>query len=268
MQQFSFQGQELPYHYYSPAAGIPVVLLHGFLEQQAMWGAFRQMALSSQPTVTLNLPGHGGAPVLGHTHRMDLLAEVVNALLEQLQLRKVVLHGHSMGGYVALAFAQKYPEKLAGLLLQNSTPRADTEERKQQRDRAIKLAHERPEAYIKSTVPQLFNSPATPFMQEAIQEAVAQGLHTSRDGVLATLRGLKTRPDRTKVLENLSCPKLILAGKNDPLISLQSLTALKGVNGTQVAALQGGHMSHYEDKEGLAAAVKAFLLHLPKGKRE
>lgn len=262
MKTFTFQGQLYTYQYY-PGEGTPVVLLHGFLEQQAMWAAFRQMALPHRAVLVLDLPGHGQAPLLSATHTMEQLADLVNALLELLQFPRVVLHGHSMGGYVALAFAEKHPQKLAGLILQNSSPFADSKERQQQRDRAIYLAQQHRAVYIKNTIPQLFNSPQSPALKKAIAEAVKQGLNTSTAGITASLQGMKLRPDRTQILLQLKCPILMVAGQNDPLIPLQSLEPLQKTKSLKLTSVKGGHMSHLEDTKGLMAAVHTFLRHLP-----
>src|SRR5690606_19202303 len=106
--------------------------------------------LSTQRRVIcIDLPGHGNTGNFGNIHTMELMAEVVNAVLEHLNIYGVSLVGHSMGGYVSLAFAEKYPEKVTGLVLLNSTPEADSKERKINRDRAVDLVLKNKDAYIK-----------------------------------------------------------------------------------------------------------------------
>ena len=115
--------------YTDQGKGTAVVLLHGFLENQSMWKAFIPELVKKHRIITIDLLGHGETECLGYVHTMEDQADMVHHVLHELKIRKAVLIGHSMGGYVALAFAELYPDNVKGIVLQNSTSRADSEER-------------------------------------------------------------------------------------------------------------------------------------------
>ena len=116
-----------------------VVLLHGYLESMFVWDDFVPLLYKRVRVVTLDLPGHGISEVRGECHSMEYLADVVRDALQALGIARCTLVGHSMGGYVALAFCERHPEMLDGLVLFSSTPNADTEEKRENRRREIAL---------------------------------------------------------------------------------------------------------------------------------
>ena len=110
--------------YNEQGKGTAVVLLHGFLENQSMWDAFVPEFSKKYRVITIDLLGHGQTECLGYIHSMEDQADMVHHVLHELKIRKAILVGHSMGGYVALAFAELYPDNMKGLVLLNSTSRA------------------------------------------------------------------------------------------------------------------------------------------------
>jgi pimeloyl-ACP methyl ester carboxylesterase len=129
--------------------GTALVLLHGFLENKSMWDAFIPELSKKYRVITLDLLGHGDTECYGYVHAMEDQADMLYALTLFLKLRKVVLVGHSMGGYIALAFAELFPDHVKGLVLLNSTSRADSEERKVNRDRAIEAVKQNYAAFVR-----------------------------------------------------------------------------------------------------------------------
>ena len=123
--------------YSDTGKGTAVVLLHGFLENKKMWDDYIPVLSQKNRVITIDLLGHGDSECLGYIHSMEENAQVVRSVLTHLRIRKAVFIGHSMGGYVALAFADLYPNSIKGLVLLNSTAKADSAERKKNRDRAI-----------------------------------------------------------------------------------------------------------------------------------
>ena len=95
--------------------------------------------------------------------------------------------------------------------------------------------------------------------EDAIENIKTEALKTPLQGYVATQEGMKIRTDRTKTLENLNCKKLIIAGKNDPILSKTDLHQLEKLNGVTVTILEGGHMSHIENKEEFLQAVMRFI---------
>jgi pimeloyl-ACP methyl ester carboxylesterase len=123
---FSYKGGEI--HYSVTGNGFPVVLLHGYLESSEVWDGFVKRLSSRFKVISIDLPGHGLSSVYGEIHTMEFLATAVKELTDSLNLKKIFLTGHSLGGYVTLAFLEFFPEYLSGYCLFHSQPFADSEE--------------------------------------------------------------------------------------------------------------------------------------------
>ena len=136
--------------------GEPIVLLHGFLENSSIWDKFLIPLSKKNRVLSIDLLGHGKSECLSYIHTMEEMADAVNEVLKSLQIGKATIIGHSMGGYVGLAFAEKYIEKVKGICLMNSTSQADSEERKELRLRACKMAQTNYEALVKMSIINLF----------------------------------------------------------------------------------------------------------------
>ncbi|MGB0892059.1 MAG: alpha/beta fold hydrolase, partial [Flavobacteriaceae bacterium] len=126
--------------YTDQGKGTAIVLLHGFLENSTMWNNFVANVSKNHRVICIDLLGHGKTECLGYVHTMEDMSDAVEAVLNHLKIRRSIFIGHSMGGYVALAFAEHFPDNVKGLCLLNSTTRTDSEERKKLRSRAILAA--------------------------------------------------------------------------------------------------------------------------------
>src|SRR5690606_23884260 len=117
-------------YYDTRGNGPAMVLLHGFLESSKMWEPLIPELSKNRQIITIDLPGMGESGVIEEIHSMELMAQVVDALIDHLQIPIATLIGHSMGGYVTMAFTEMYADKVEKLVLLNSTPIADSEEKK------------------------------------------------------------------------------------------------------------------------------------------
>jgi len=133
----------------SIGSGPAVVLLHGFLENSSMWNQISEQISKKNRVVCIDLLGHGATENCGYIHTMEDQAEMVKAVLDHLRLRKYILIGHSMGGYIALAFAKLYPNNVKGLCLMNSTALPDSEEKKTNRDRGIVAVKQNHKTFVR-----------------------------------------------------------------------------------------------------------------------
>jgi pimeloyl-ACP methyl ester carboxylesterase len=246
-----------------PGAGPVLLLLHGFLEDQHMWQPLIPFFSAHGRVITLDLPGHGDAPNLGYEHSMEGMAEVVLSLLQHLELPKVVIAGHSMGGYVALAFAERYPKKLQALILLNSSPWHDSPERRASRERAIALVKRNREGYLRQAIPLLFAPESRKKCASAMQQAVQAAHKMNTQAIIAALYGMQMRPDREKVFRERSSSLLLVAAKGDPILEHEKLRKLAAVTGVKWLSLPRGHMSHIEApaalQEGLRPHLKTLL---------
>lgn len=247
-------------HYEVKGKGNPVVLLHGYLENLKMWEGFTGELAQNHQVILIDLPGHGKSGLYDKIHTMSLMAEKVNEVLEKLEIDKVTMIGHSMGGYVALAFAELFPEKLEAFILQNSSSLPDSEEKKEQRLKAVETAHKNLDTLIKMSVPSLFAENNLENVKPEIEFAKTLARETSVEGVEAALRGMRERPDRTQILQNFKGKIGIIMGKYDKAVNPADLKKiLPQKENIMVRELNTGHMSHLEAPEETLSFIKEFL---------
>jgi pimeloyl-ACP methyl ester carboxylesterase len=239
--------------------GTAVVLLHGYLENQGMWDEIVPELSKKHRVITIDLLGHGQTHCLGYVHAMEDQADVVHEVLSELRIRKAVFVGHSMGGYVALAFAELYPEYIKGLVLLNSTSRADSEERKTNRDRAIKAVKKDYTSFVRLSIANLFSEDNRTRLEDDIEKVKLEALKTPLQGIIAALEGMKIRKDREVLLHTGAYPKLLILGKKDPILNYDATAdQIENTNGTLVS-LSGGHMSVIENKEEVLKVLVDFI---------
>lgn len=203
------------------------VLLHGYLESMLVWDDFVPYLYKQVRVITLDLPGHGISVVKGPVHTMEYLADVVKDTLDALGIARCTLVGHSMGGYVALAFCEKYPERLDGVVLLSSTPDADTDEKKENRLREIKLVEAGKKDALARVAPEAGFAPENrPRMRDEIEDLVEQVFVTEDEGIAALLRGMIERPDRNEMLRRSAVRQFFIFGKHDGYIPLEKAEAL------------------------------------------
>ena len=257
MNQILYKNTKISYS--DTGKGNAVVLLHGFLENQTMWQDLVLELSKKHRVITLDLLGHGETECLGYIHSMEDNADVVQAVLSKLRIRKAVFVGHSMGGYVALAFAELYPEKIRGLVLLNSTSKADSEERKANRNRAIKAVKKDYTTFIRLSITNLFSPDNRELLVDEIEKVKNEALKTPLQGVVASLEGMKIRKDREVLLHLTPYPKMLILGKKDPVLIYE--TTLEQIENTTVklVTFPDGHMSHIENREELKDVLLGFF---------
>ena len=239
--------------------GTAIVLIHGFLENSTMWDTIKPTLSKRNRVVAIDLLGHGKSDCLGYVHTMELFSEAIEAVLKHLKLRKYILVGHSLGGYVCLQLAKKYPTKIKGLCLLNSTSNEDSEERKKLRFRANKMIQNNFTNMVRMSFVNLFGEESRKTFKTEINVALQEALQTPIQGYMAANEGMRIRENNNAVLAKNSFKKLIISGKKDPVLNLEtSLQEAKKTN-TEIVVLKGGHMSHIENKEELITTLKAFI---------
>ena len=238
------------------------MLLHGYLENQGMWQEFIPELSKKNRVITIDLLGHGQTECLGYIHSMENNADAVHQVLSELRIRKAVLAGHSMGGYVALAFAELYPEIVKGLVLVNSTSRADSEERKVNRDRAIKAVKKDYTSFVRLSIGNLFSENNREKLADAIEKVKTEALKTPLQGIVATLEGMKIRKDREVLLHFSPYPILLVLGKKDPVLNYEeNIEQIENTN-VKLVTFPDGHMSPIENHDDLKKVLLEFLKNL------
>lgn len=239
---------------------ITIVLLHGYLESLDVWEDFTRLLSPYMRVIALDLPGHGISEVKGEVHTMEFLAEAVHAVLELLDIKKCVICGHSMGGYVALEFLRKYPQATSGIILFHSVPYADTEEKKENRRREIEIVLGGKKDLLAATTTKSFSPANRKRFAQAIQELSDQAFLTDDDGVLALLRGMGQRRDNNAMLSESIVPQMFIFGRGDEYISAEvAADMITRHPKAQVLWLENsGHMGFIEEPEKSAQAIIKF----------
>lgn len=254
-----FNYKDIPIFYTDEGIGDVILLLHGFLENSSMWNDLAPELSKERRVITLDLLGHGQTGCLGYIHSMELMAEVVEAVLNHLKIETFTIIGHSMGGYVALALAENTSKNIQGLCLMNSTAQPDSDERKVNRDRAIAAVKQNHRAFVSMSVSNLFAPDNRELLKKEIEHTKQEALKTPLQGIIAALEGMKTRKDRTQLLRQSTFNKLLIIGKKDPVLDYQVLLNHAQEIGVEIIEFSDGHMSHIENKKELTYKLMQFI---------
>ncbi|MHB1148350.1 MAG: alpha/beta fold hydrolase [Lutibacter sp.] len=246
-------------HFTSIGKGNAVVLIHGFLENSTMWNEIAKVLSKRNRVIYIDLLGHGQTGNLGYIHTMEDQANMVKAVLNHLRLRKYILIGHSMGGYVTLAFAKLFPESIKGLCLMNSTALPDSEEKKISRDRAIKAIKKNHKTFVRVAIPMLFSEKNREIYLKEIEQITQEALHLSSQGIIAASEGMKIRKNQTPIYKTANFPIAMIVGKQDPALDYDSLIAQTKNTKVKIIEFPDGHMSHIENKESLIKSLSNFI---------
>jgi len=192
--------------------GTAVVLLHGFAEDGSTWDNLLAPLSARCRLIIPNLPAASS---------IEDLATAVKALLDHLGIDKCIMIGHSMGGYIALAFAEKYPDRLTALGLFHSTAYPDSEEKKAIRRKSIDFIRKNgADLFIRQSTPGLFGQYTHQHHPQLIDAMIDRYATFSPDTLIAWYQAMITRPDRTAVLREFHGPILFIIGEEDTIIPL------------------------------------------------
>ena len=240
-----------------------VVLLHGYLESMYVWDDFTSLLTPSVRVITVDIPGHGISEVKGEVHTMEMVADVLHEMLNSLGIEKVTMVGHSMGGYVSLAFCARYPEQLEGLVLLSSSPNPDTDLKKENRRREIALVRAGKKDALARVAPEAGFAEHNRRRLKSYIDDLVECVHiTEDDGIVALLGGMIERVDQNEMLRKCSVPQLFIMGKHDAYIPVEAAEAIIANNPqAEVAWLENsGHMGFIEEPEACAEALLKFVL--------
>ncbi len=252
-------------HFDDLGSGKVIVLLHGYLETMDIWGEFAKDLAKTYRVITIDIPGHGKSGKINDVHDMDLMADAVNTVLTFLRIEKCFVVGHSMGGYVTLAFMSKYRYKLYGISLFHSTPFADSDEKKANRDREIALIKDgKKDRLFNTNIPNGFATDNLEKFAAEVTKAKAIGAQNNEEGIIALLEGMKVRADRQNLLKETGLPVLFILGKKDNYIpyDLMHSVAQRTATGEILTLENSGHMGFIEEPEVCLKTLSSFVYHL------
>ena len=245
--------------YTDKGKGRALILIHGFLGNKELWSFHVSTLRKSFRVIAIDLPGHGGSDALGYIHPMELLAEAIQQLITHLKLRRVVLVGHSLGAYVALAFAEKYPDTLLGLISVNSTAKGDTVSRKKSRNQLIKLIKKDKNKALQLLVPTFFNY-KTRSTHWKIKRYLEAAKNCSSKGIVATIEGMKTRKEREIILNFAPFHYAYFVGEHDSIISIKDQKEEVALNkkGELLYFENSSHMIYLEEEAKSCKMIQKF----------
>ncbi len=224
-----------------------------------MWDNLTAEISKKNRVIAIDLLGHGNTDCLGYIHTMEDNADMVYAVLTALKVKKAVFVGHSMGGYIALAFMELFSDKIKGLVLLNSTSKADNAERKMNRDRAIKAVKENYTSFVRLSVANLFSEENRERLADAIEKVKLEALKTPIQGIVASLEGMKIRKDREILLHFATIPTLLVLGEKDQVLQYEDNKSQADHHNTELLTLPYGHMSTIESPTEVLKALQQFL---------
>ena len=256
-----YQSEEGRISYNDTGSGFPVVLLHGYLETALIWESFASRLSEKFRVITPDLPGHGGSSPFGSVHTMELMASVVKDLLHHLGVQRSFIAGHSMGGYVTLAFADQYPDLLSGFCLFHSQPFPDAPMAIEKRMREIALVKEgKKEIFIRENIARMYASASADKFRDMIDRSATIAAGISDEGLIAVLNGMMARPSRLETMENGRVPCLWILGAGDNYIRCgQMRERVKLPSNAELLILENsGHMGFIEEEDAALAALTGF----------
>ncbi|UBM57185.1 alpha/beta hydrolase [Marinilongibacter aquaticus] len=193
-----------------------VVLLHGFGENPDIWDEFLPLLPKHYNFITLDYSK------IAFCQTIDQYAQWVHSEIEEHKITRFVLIGHSMGGYIALAYAEKHAEYLAGLGLFHSTSYPDTEEKKETRDKTVDFIQRKgAEAFIYGFLPNMYNEDFKRKNRVYIRQQLDDNAKLPAEALIQATMAMKQRPDRSSILASLRVPVLFIVGKKDPFVPFE-----------------------------------------------
>jgi pimeloyl-ACP methyl ester carboxylesterase len=244
--------------YFDKGNGQPIVLLHGFCGSSQYWEKVIPELIKNYRVIAPDLPGHAESTISNENYTIEDIADTIKTLLDELGIQQVTMFGHSLGGYITLAFAEKYSERLNGFSLIHSSAFPDADEAKKGRIASIeKIKQDGVHSFTDGLVPKLF-SPEN-LDENYVDSAKKIGYATSLQGAISTLMAMKDRPDRNSVLEGTQLPVLLIAGEKDQIIPAEKTFSVSRPNIKQSLIKNSGHMSMYENPKDLIFEINGYL---------
>ena len=255
-----FQNKNIFYH--KIGQGPAIVLLHGFLESKAIWDDFKDILQKDFTVVAIDLPGHGESGMIAETHSMQLMGQVVKAVLTAENIEHALVVGHSMGGYVALQFAVENQGQVTGLVLFHSHANADSDVTKEIRRRTIAVVQQNKGSFIKHFIPDLFDQKHLANYKREIQKLQDMADSMVPEAIIAAISGMRDRPSQLQYLLLTKTPILFIAGKQDSRMPYNQIIEQAVIpSHSEILLLDNvGHMGYIEAPAITLNALKHFAI--------
>jgi pimeloyl-ACP methyl ester carboxylesterase len=259
-----FRGQPLVYEL--RGRGMPVMLIHGFTEDRRIWDPVLSGIEDRYMLILPDLPGSGQSTINLTLSQLTDFAEIIRVIMESEKITELVLIGHSMGGYISLAFAQKYPDKIKALGLFHSTSYGDSVEKKEARDKNIGFIKKNGTGpFLNQAMPSLFSENFKSVHPEEIESLISRYANFIPDSLVQYLDAMKQRPPTKGVLASITKPVLFIMGKDDKAVPLQD--ALEQCHLPWISYIHilthSAHMGMIEETSLCITILNQFLEQIP-----
>lgn len=248
-------------HFYEGGDGPTIVLLHGLPENAGLWRKVAPALSRLHHLIIPDLPGSGSTPLPNEPLTIELMAEKIQALLLEKGVGKYTLAGHSMGGYVALAMLEKFPENIGCMALVHSTAKADSEEKKEQRAKAVSLLRKGgKDEYLRLSIQKLFAPEYLKAHPRVFEEQLRRAAEMPAETLALYNEALAARPDRTSLLREAQIPFQWILGAEDQVIPTDDVLPLVAQPPLSFLSLYKGvgHLSMIEAPERVVADLNRF----------
>ncbi len=226
--------------------GVPVVFLHGFLEDNKMWNDILPK-LPQIKAICIELPGHGSSPLLPGKLELSSMAKGIKKTLTSLNIDTFSIVGHSLGGYVALHLAEFPSIYIEQIILLNSHPWADDENKKKNRARAAQIVAYNKLLFLKEAIPNLYYHKTITQYQSKIEALILSANKMSVESIQKTLFAMRDRTDKIEVLKQFGNQIHIIQGEFDHLIEAKAMEKIAAQNKNNFHLIRNvGHMAHHE----------------------
>lgn len=248
-------------HYNISGSGETILLIHGFMENLSIWNDFSEELSKSHQVISIDLPGHGKSSQFRmEEHSMEWYAQLCYEVLAENDINEIHIIGHSLGGYVALAFLELFEIITRSICLFHSTTLDDSIEKKKTRDLTIKAVQSSHQFFLSQFVPKLFDPENVKKYSIEINQLIKEAKTISQESIIKTTLAMRNRIDRTSILEKAEIPKNIIIGQNDPVIPYYDIEEIAKQTGSSYTIVNNcGHMGFIEQKKCCLNSIKQHL---------
>jgi len=248
-------------HYRISGSGKNVVLIHGFGEDGSVWKRQAEYLKDQFHLIIPDLPGSGTSQLIGNIS-IEGMADVVNSILDNENISDCTVIGHSMGGYITLAFAEKYSSVLNGFGLFHSTSYADNDERKATRRKSIEFIKQHGAfEFLKNITPNLFSPGSNQKLKKEINEFISGLNYFTPEALITYYEAMINRPERNFVLEQSGVPVLFVIGRYDSIMPMDDLLKQSHLPSKAFIHIlqESGHMGMIEETDKSNTVLENFL---------
>lgn len=259
--QLTFNSSLGEIKYIKKGSGSPVMLIHGFGEDSRIWENQVPVLSENHLLIIPDIPGSGNSPMMVNGS-IENYARTLKELCDKEQISELVLIGHSMGGYISLAFADLFPEIIKAFCLFHSSAYADDEEKIATRRKGMEFIRKNGSAkFLEQATPNLFSEATRKKKPGLVRETIDRYANFSEESLVQYYEAMIERPDRTHVLKTFNKPVLIIAGKYDTAVPLEKCLEQAHLGSFSYIHIcnNSGHMGMLEEPRDCNDALSKFL---------